>query len=302
MTLIAMTAGKGAPGVTTAATALAAVWPREAVLADCDPAGGDVALRLPGSDGGPLQRDQGLLPLAARLRTDSAGSVNYAGYLQRAVGGMPVLTGVAGPAQAAALGPLWAALARTLAAGAGQGADTIADCGRYQPGGPAERVLAAADTVLVVTRPTVEGLSHLRSAVHTLASTTPAPLLVVVIDDPRLPKAGEVAEALAASAAGDAPTVIGTLAFDPIGAAGLCGVPTRRLDRTPLVASARRLSTAIVGVLAQSTGTTPETPSIPAYLGGAADDLAESAGSLPARETVAAEAAVSNAFLTGPVA
>src|SRR3954452_22216250 len=165
MTLIAMTAGKGAPGVTTAATALAAVWPREAVLADCDPAGGDVALRLPGIDGGPLRRDHGLLALAARLRTDSVGAVSYADHLQRAVGGMPVLTGIAAPAQAAALGPLWAPLARMLAAGAGQGVDTIADCGRYQPGGPAEQVLAAADAVLVVTRPTVEGLSHLRSAV-----------------------------------------------------------------------------------------------------------------------------------------
>ena len=46
MTLIAITGGKGAAGVTTTGTVLAAVWPSVAVLADCDPAGGDLAWRL----------------------------------------------------------------------------------------------------------------------------------------------------------------------------------------------------------------------------------------------------------------
>lgn len=41
-----MGAAKGGPGVTTAAVALAAVWPRSAIVAECDPSGGDLALRL----------------------------------------------------------------------------------------------------------------------------------------------------------------------------------------------------------------------------------------------------------------
>jgi len=41
--LIAVAADKGAPGVTTACIALAAVWPRQVLLAECDPAGGDLA-------------------------------------------------------------------------------------------------------------------------------------------------------------------------------------------------------------------------------------------------------------------
>ena len=49
--LIAMTSAKGAPGVTTAALALALSWPRRTVLAELDPAGGDV---LAGYGRGPL--------------------------------------------------------------------------------------------------------------------------------------------------------------------------------------------------------------------------------------------------------
>jgi hypothetical protein len=42
MALIALAADKGSPGVTTAAVALAAVWPRRVRLAETDPAGGDL--------------------------------------------------------------------------------------------------------------------------------------------------------------------------------------------------------------------------------------------------------------------
>ena len=47
MALIAVAADKGAPGVTTTALALAAVWPRPVLLAECDPAGGDLVYRFP---------------------------------------------------------------------------------------------------------------------------------------------------------------------------------------------------------------------------------------------------------------
>ena len=46
MSLIVIGAAKGGPGVTTAAVALAAVWPRRAIVAECDPSGGDLALRI----------------------------------------------------------------------------------------------------------------------------------------------------------------------------------------------------------------------------------------------------------------
>ena len=40
--LIALCSAKGAPGVTTSALALALSWPRPVILAELDPAGGDV--------------------------------------------------------------------------------------------------------------------------------------------------------------------------------------------------------------------------------------------------------------------
>jgi len=42
MALIAIAADKGSPGVTTTSVALAAVWPRPVLLAECDPSGGDL--------------------------------------------------------------------------------------------------------------------------------------------------------------------------------------------------------------------------------------------------------------------
>ena len=40
--LIALCSAKGAPGVTTSGLALTLSWPRGVVLAELDPAGGDV--------------------------------------------------------------------------------------------------------------------------------------------------------------------------------------------------------------------------------------------------------------------
>ena len=53
MSLVALAADKGSPGVTTAAVALAAVWPRPALVAECDPSGGDLAMRLHAPGGAP---------------------------------------------------------------------------------------------------------------------------------------------------------------------------------------------------------------------------------------------------------
>jgi len=68
MALIAVAADKGAPGVTTASVALAAVWPRPVLLAECDPAGGDIVYRLPGAGGTRLDPRRGLLSLAVAAR------------------------------------------------------------------------------------------------------------------------------------------------------------------------------------------------------------------------------------------
>ena len=68
MALIAIAADKGSPGVTTTSVALAAVWPRRVLLAEADPAGGDLVYRSAGAHGGVLNPNSGLLSLAATAR------------------------------------------------------------------------------------------------------------------------------------------------------------------------------------------------------------------------------------------
>ena len=72
MALIAIASDKGAPGVTTAALALAAVWPRPVLLAECDPAGGDLVYRFPALGGGHLDPRRGVLSLAVVARRGMA--------------------------------------------------------------------------------------------------------------------------------------------------------------------------------------------------------------------------------------
>ena len=52
--LISLASVKGAPGTTTSAHVLAAVWPAPVLLADADPAGSDLLYRLRTADGLPL--------------------------------------------------------------------------------------------------------------------------------------------------------------------------------------------------------------------------------------------------------
>ena len=84
--------------------------------------------------------------------------------------------------------------------------------------------------------------------------------------------------------------VFGGLAYDPAGAAGLAGTPTRRLDRCPLIRSARLLAPLLAERAHASVGR-------PAVVGESTsadhDDLAWPARrTLPSRGTVEASSTV----------
>jgi hypothetical protein len=252
--LVVLAAGKGAPGVSTAAVALAAVWPRPAVLTEADPAGGDLVFRLAGANGHPLAQDRGLLSLATAIRSGPGLAVSE--HVQSAAGGLPVLIGPASPVQAAGIAASWPALAAALAGTSD--ADVLVDCGPDTP----LPVLTRADLVLLLVRPSLAGVAHLRATLGwllpRLEQTPPAAdrLGVVVRADPRQGESAvrEVREVLAGSAHSVA--VLGSLAEDPAGAAGLAGQWTRALDRAPLVASAR----ALAGALDRRLAAGPERP------------------------------------------
>ena len=151
MALIVVAADKGAPGVTTAAVALAAVWPRPVLLAECDPAGGDLIYRLPAASGSRLDPRRGLLSLAISARRGGHPGQVWE-HAQKLRGGLDVLVGVANAEQGAGLDLMWDQVGAALAAL--PEADVIADCGRLGADGRAYDLLARADAVILVTRAT----------------------------------------------------------------------------------------------------------------------------------------------------
>ena len=102
MALIAIASDKGAPGFTTAALALAAVWPRPVLLAECDPAGGDLVYRFPAVGGGHLDPRRGVLSLAVVARRGMQPQQVWE-HVQKLHGGLDVLAGVTNAEQGAGL-------------------------------------------------------------------------------------------------------------------------------------------------------------------------------------------------------
>jgi hypothetical protein len=247
--LIALAADKGAPGVSTAAVALGAVWPRPVLVAECDQGGGDLVYRLPAEGGGMLNPARGLLSLAATarrgLRPDQIGE-----HTQRLVGGMDVLAGLTNADQAQGLTWLWGPLGRCFASL--HPIDVLADCGRLGAGGPMNDLLREADMIVLFTRPSLEQVAHMRERVSALAaveSRTRPPIGIVVIADPRDYR-GSIAEVDRIVTQAQLPaTVLGGFAFDPRGAEMLRGQWGGRLDRSLLIRSARELAGSLLGRL-----------------------------------------------------
>lgn len=237
MSVFAVAAGKGAPGVTTTALALAAVWPRQSLLAECDPAGGDVVFAFRREDGAALAADRGVMSLATAVRLPAA-QVDVMAHAQVIDGGLPVLVGVSSLAQANALAWSWRTIAEVFATAA---VDVFADCGRLDGAAPVDELLAGTDRLLLVCRATAAGVAHTRSALELARARHPQLGVSLVV----IGGAGADTEVAAALRGLGELDVLGPLAVDPDGAAGLLGRWTRRLDRSPLVVSARQVARAV---------------------------------------------------------
>jgi hypothetical protein len=250
MSLIVLASDKGSPGVTTTAVALAGVWPRRAILAECDPSGGDLVYRAPAENGGPLDPNIGMLSLATTARHGLAPH-QLGQHLQRIHGGLELVTGLATGDQSVGLAGLWPALGRVFAGL--PDADVIADCGRVGAAGPALDLMASATLVVLVARTSAEQIAHVRdralSLLHRVGGGNPAaggglgvPIGVVLIVDPkqRARITAQVDELLRNS--GLPVRVIGTVADDPDGAGLMNGRGRGRLDRTLLIRSTREVA------------------------------------------------------------
>jgi hypothetical protein len=193
--LYALVSAGGAPGVTTAALALALTWPSPVIVAECDPSGGDI---LAGLLGGRVPARQGLMEHAieAGHGPHAAGAILASQLVPLdADGRQLLLPGITDPRQATGLASAWPALAAALAA---QHADVIADCGRLDAGdGQPLPVLLAARHVAVVLRPSLRQVWAARSRVDMLTRLLGGTeRLTLLLTGPGPHSAREIADAL----------------------------------------------------------------------------------------------------------
>ena len=231
--VLALVSGGGSPGVTTAAIALALTWSAEAIVAECDPGGGDI---LAGLLAGYVPAARGLMEHAIEAGRDShSAAICLSTQLVSldAARRRTLLPGLTDPRQAVGLAPAWPAVAASLTA---QRADVIADCGRLDAGdGQPTAVIEAAQTVALVLRPTLRQVWSARSRIeiltHLLEGTD---RLVLLLTGSGTHAARDVAQALQLP-------VAAVLPHDARGAALLSdGLGARRhLRSAPLMRSAR---------------------------------------------------------------
>ena len=171
---------------------------------------------------------------------------SIAQFSQQTSLGFGVVPGALTAEAYAPMARLWPQVATICAQWSGT---AIADLGRMQPGNPALTVARASSAVLLVARPSLEGLYHLRDRVTELSgmvgdsSRERNPLAVVVVAPARdkSRSTDEVKRML--DAAGSPVPVAGFIAADPKGADALWeGVRTKKFEKSALLSSARELT------------------------------------------------------------
>lgn len=163
----------GAPGVTCAAMALAAVWPGAvgAVLVEADAAGGDVATWRR------LQPDPGLTGLAAAARHGGA-SADLAAHTQVLPGGLSVCHAPVTADRAEGAVRLLSQNPGVLDSPSGPA--VVLDLGRLTPGAPASALATWADEALLLVADDLAQLRRAKEASEALARSLPRLRTVVV--------------------------------------------------------------------------------------------------------------------------
>jgi hypothetical protein len=266
--LIGLVSAKGSPGVTTTALALTLRWPRRVVLAECDPAGGDV---LAGYFAGSAEASGGLLALASAARRGQA-----AAELPRQLIALDqdrarcVLPGLADPAQAAGIAQQWTALADLFTSLdiAGEPVDVLADCGRLGAAHPPVELLRHADAVALVLGSSLVAVRSAYPWMEALGRDLPsgvgASRLTLVLGGENQPYSPhEIARQLGAP-------VAGALPWDARAAAVLsAGAPAGRgFWQSPLMRAAPVVSEGLLDLAVRHTatvaqpGTSSDNPSV----------------------------------------
>ncbi len=232
MSIIALASLKASPGVTTTALALAGAWPTEqrVVVAEFDPAGGDLAARFG------LASEPSLVSLAAAARRDCTDGLIWE-HTRNVLSGLPI---VVGPPAAQQAGTAVAMVAQGLLPAVRDLQDTvvIADCGRLDPGSPALGVVEHCDVLLLVARPELAEMHHLAAGLPALRTATANLGVVLMGTGPYQPS--EIAATLGVE-------VVSVLPHDPQAARLLAGDggSSRVLSRTSLMRAAHGLAAVV---------------------------------------------------------
>jgi hypothetical protein len=162
MALIAVCSAKGSPGATVTGLACTLSWTRPTILAECDPAGGDLAAGYLREV--PLE-ERGLAQLAAAMHRRRLAEDLWNQLVDLSPGKDTamrrlVLPGLTDPAQVAGIAAGWDQLAQLFRGleDPPHGFDVIADCGRLTTPFPPTPILTAADVVLLVLRLTLPSI------------------------------------------------------------------------------------------------------------------------------------------------
>ena len=256
--LTVLVSGKAAPGVTTSALALALSWPRAVLVADCDPAGGDMAAGyLPGR----VSADRGLLSWATAARRGvpaMAAATMFSGHVVQVPENPNVwlMPGFSTSTQGASFtSDAWERLALALErSAASAGRDALVDAGRLVGERACWPVLRAADLVLLTVRPSVRSVHAAQGAAMLLRTELGdlAKVAALVVGDGPY-SAAEVADALGVP-------LCGTLPQDSRAAQVLsdgASVGGKALNRSALLKAAATLTTRLTEGL--TAGLTPVT-------------------------------------------
>jgi hypothetical protein len=257
--LTVLVSGKAAPGVTTSAWALALMWPGPVLVADCDPAGGDMAAGyLPGR----VSAERGLLSWATAARRGVPAMAAATMFSDHVVG-MPenpnvwLMAGFATATQGASFTPeAWERLALALERSAASvGRDALVDAGRLVGERACWPVLRAADQVLLTVRPSVRSV-HAAQGAAMLLRTELGDLArvsaLIVGDGPY--SAAEVAESLGVPLCGTLPQDAHTARVLSDGAS----LRPKALNRSSLLKAAATVTTRLTTGL--TTGTSAARP------------------------------------------
>jgi hypothetical protein len=248
--LTVLTSGKAAPGATTSTWALALSWPGPVLVADCDPAGGDMA---PGLLAGRVSTDRGLLSWSMAARRGGPAMVAATMLTEHAVQ-LPeqpsvwLLPGLTSAAQGNSFtAEAWERLALVLErSSTSLQRDVLVDAGRLGTGRGCWPLLLGADRVLLTVRPSVRSVHAAQDATQRLRQELGdlARVAALVVGDGPY-SAGEVAAALGLPLAG-------TLPYDRTAAQVFSDGATtspRTLQRSALL----RAASALAGRLAIAT-------------------------------------------------